>query len=200
MTLEEALATPGTLVATWHEVADDEELARVQVFSVGAAGATRVAEVEVKRRLRHTTFNTVYERGARLGCNQVAAPYVWVADEQGLLLWSATALIVKADRAVLEVRGKPVGVTQIAKVSSLGDARPSVRLELTSGESIALAEASDGSGGDAAWAHELGRDVANWLELPHDDHITETSNADELRVAALMHRFSDRIEDRKSVV
>jgi hypothetical protein len=128
-------------------------------------------------------------RNARTCSRGPVGGYLWSVDD-GFAVWSFDAdepVAASGRDGVLQVGSQVVDRRDIARVCSFlgpeGFARRGVRVELFDTSRVTVAEEYEGSADrdptydatnvmlDAAWATFLGRDLAGWLGVPHDDEI-----------------------------
>jgi hypothetical protein len=171
--IEAALAGTGEKICAWDHESHGASLA---VYAVGEAGARRLATAPIAADLREATAAALRARGVRIGGCHCGHEFVWVADVRGCTVWSREAVVFAASRFAVGL------VTTV--VSYLGEdyVRRGVRLVRVGMEDLVVAEEDDDIArldpfynwdnlllSDAHWVSACGRDVADWLGVPHRD-------------------------------
>jgi hypothetical protein len=194
---EQALAGGGTLVGAWDLDADHE--GTLVLFSVGNAGAQRVAEKVVEADQHELAADDLRARNVRIGATCHATPYVWVIDDAGYSVWSRDALVATGKRATDVTR-----VITFYDPADLG--HRGVTLALTGGKDEMLVEERDPASRvdpgynhdslfiEGRWATHLGRQLATWLGVPHEDQIDDRTNARHLAIAKVARSLADEVQ------
>jgi hypothetical protein len=185
MTLDEALASTEPLVAAWEGPSSRHDR-RLIVFSVGAK-PTQLAVIAVPEAGRDAVLADLQKRGVRVGTWVPQSDRFWCVDDQGFTLWSLSHLEADGKNGELRVAsGRRVSAAQVRSVTSFVEdemVHRGVRLELTDGSSVVVADEEDsaaiGDPGynrdnlsiDAAWADYLGAALAKWMGKPHVNQV-----------------------------
>jgi hypothetical protein len=185
MTFEEALATPGPLVAAWEGWRRQADR-KLLLFSVEPT-PTMLASTSVPDSGRDAMSNDLRKRGVRVGAYVPLKDLFWCADDQGFALWSWSRLLAHGNNGDLELAdGRSVTGSQVRSVTSFVEnemIHRGVRLELADGSSVVVVdEQSSAAEGDpsynrdnlsidAAWAHYLGAALATWMGKPHVNQV-----------------------------
>jgi len=185
MTLEQALATPGPLVAAWEGWTSRADRTLL-VYSVQSK-PSKLAEAAVPEPERDALSRDLRKRGVRIGTWVPLSDRFWCSDEQGFALWSLTRLEADGRNGDLQLAdGRHVSAAQVRTVTSFvedGMTHRGVRLELADGSSIVVADEEDSApladptynrdnlSIDAAWASYLGAALAKWLGKPHVNQV-----------------------------
>lgn len=189
MTIDEALQQPGFLIAAWDAAAVGHDWLGIY-RAEGAAGEGGVKLLAFERldaagRARRTADLTA--RGTCIGATS-GGEYVWaIVDGQRFTAWNLRARLFAATKDDVEVGTTRVPVADVARVTSFLDPRDlghrGVRVDRASGGAAVLAEEHDPTPEmdptynrdnvaiDAAWASALGRELARWLAVAHDDQL-----------------------------
>ncbi len=186
MTLDDALAQPGRLVAAWDYRSADR--GALEVYVTSDAGARRIHREEVPPEQRQTTSERVREKGIRLGGSNASEALVWVFDDRGFGVWSDKAALVEGSQMVIGLRGGAIKARDIKKVMTSGRG---VRCELATGSEVPFV---DEQRADPTWAAELGVDFAMWLGVAHVDANGHVTNAHELEVRTQCRALADAID------
>jgi hypothetical protein len=128
-------------------------------------------------------------RNARTCSRGPVGGYLWSVDD-GFAVWSFDAdepVVASGRDGVLQVGSQVIDRRDVARVRSFlgpeGLGQRGVRVELFDTSRVTVAEEQDGWAHrdptydainvmlDAAWATLLGRDLAGWLGVPHEDEI-----------------------------
>lgn len=186
MTLDEALATPGPLVAAWEGWTTKPER-RLMVLSVQPKPKLLMTAA-VPKDDRDAMSADLGRRGVRVGMFAPHNDHFWCADDQGFTLWSISGgleLEGKAGNLVL-ADGRHVTAAQVQSVTSFVEnemIHRGVRLELVGGKSMIVADEEDPAAEgdptynrdnlsiDAAWVDYLGAALAKWLGKPHVNQV-----------------------------
>lgn len=183
MTILEALASPGPLIAAWDEGRTKEPW--LGVYSVAGPGRPRLlAHESVPAGEREPRTATLRARGVRIGSVAGHGPAIWsVADD--FRIWHEGGVVVATHNA-LRVGDRSLTSDRIAGVATFVEddrSHRGVRLDLTDGTSIVLTDERDAAAEmdptygwdnlavDAFWASMLGKQLAEWLHVPHHDDI-----------------------------
>lgn len=185
MTLEQALAYPGEVLAVWDRTGPE---ATLTVYAVAGGALQRLATAAVGEREGRAA--ALRERGVRQGASNMPGPFVWSLDG-GLTVWSLirpVGVVAEGDRELIRAPGGArVRAADVARVVSFFDEdspghrgvkvvtkggaevvvveedSPAARLDPTYGVDHVMVE--------GAWATFLGRDLAAWLGVPHTDEL-----------------------------
>jgi hypothetical protein len=128
-------------------------------------------------------------RNARTCSRGPVGGYLWSVDD-GFTVWSfdaAEPVVASGRDGVLQVGSQVIDRRDVARVRSFlgpeGFGQRGVAVELFDTSRVTVAEEHDGWAErdptydattvmlDAAWASFLGRDLAGWLGVPHEDEI-----------------------------
>lgn len=178
MNVDEALQQPGQLVAAWDEGSDDSWLGIYVAGDSGVkllafernAGATRKAELAAKK----------VPIGATAG-----GEFVWAPVGEQMFVWNLRNRLAVAGKTDVVANGQRVA--DVARVTSFVDGdnlgHRGVRVDRAIGGALVIAEEHDPTPEmdptydranllvDALWATLLGRALATWLGVAHDDQI-----------------------------
>ena len=146
MTLDEALATPGPLVAAWESWTARADRALI-VFSVRSK-VTLVATIAMPNAERDQLSEELRRRGVRVGTFSPHDDHFWCVDEQGFTLWSMSAgLELEGKAGDLKLAdGRRASAPQIRSVTSFVEnemVARGVRLDLVDGSSLIVARDED---------------------------------------------------------
>lgn len=185
MTIDEALAQPGERVAAWDVTSYED--AWLGVYAVGEGGAKLLAHERMATGAREARTAALRARGVRVGATSGFGAHVWAGDADRFGVWSDRTRVATATRGALELAGAQVPVAELRAVVSFLDPRDlghrGVRIERRAGAPIVLAEERDAAAQmdpgynrdnvaiDGAWATFLGRDLAAFLGVPHEDQL-----------------------------
>jgi hypothetical protein len=178
MTIEEALAQPGELVAAWDTAALDE--AWLGLYTVGTAGAHLLAWERMETAQRAVVTERLRSR-VRIGATYGSAPFVWVADAEGFAVWALEGLVCFGSDGKLTL---PNGVVAVKTVQTVGTfvseddlGHRGVQVTLRDGTRLLVAEEQDpaarldptynqdNASVDGGWTHFLAQDLAAWLGI-----------------------------------
>lgn len=174
MTIDEALAQSGLLVAAWDEGSTGE--AWLGIYQAGDAGAKLLAHERMPESARAKRTAEVSKR-ASLGTTS-GGEFVWSTIGDELVVWNLRQRVCAIGKGEAKTATR---VTSFVDDNDLG--HRGVRLERQSGGPRVLAEEHDPTPEmdptydranvaiDAAWASALGKDIARWLGVPHTDQI-----------------------------
>lgn len=178
MTVDEALQLFVPLVAAWDEGSDDDWLG---IYAAGEAGVRLLA---FERNAGAARRDELVARGIPVGAT-CGGELVWAPVGEQLVIWSLRARLAVAGKQDVMAGGQRV--TDVARVTSFVDGHDighrGVRVERASGGHLVIAEEHDPAPDrdptydrwnllvDALWATLLGRALASWLGVPHDDRI-----------------------------
>lgn len=182
MAVDEALLQPGELVGAWDAGATGHEW--LGIYAAGEAGVKLLGFERTDREGRQRRIAELERRGIHLGMTD-GGEYVWaIVDGRDFVVWSLRARLFTASRSRV-----PNGFTaaDITCVTSWVDAfdlgRRGVSVERVHEPPVVLVEELDpvpsldptyscaNVASDAAWATSLGRDLAAWLGVKHEDHL-----------------------------
>lgn len=195
MTFEEALAQGGDLVAAWDD--GDAGGDTLRLFSIGFAGAERLAMTLVPEREREAMTDMLIDNGIRVGATYEGSDLVWAFQSKGFSVWSSDGLVADADDEELRIFEGAFDTNDVSRVvsfSGLGEDAGLRGVQLAVGASIVVTLVAEPHE-PAEWASALGHDLAMWFSVPHDDAVGDRSNALELALANVAHRVADRIEE-----
>lgn len=187
MTIDQALAHPGELLAVWDLSTREENL---HVYAVDGGRLERLAVAPMTKARRAELTFALRGRGVRQGASDMPGPFVWSA-EGGFTVWALLAphgVIAEGKDDLLTTRaGARIRRGDVAGVVSFWDeASPGhrgVNVVTRGGAAITIVEERskaaelDPTYGvdhvmvEGAWATFLGRDLAAWLGVPHTDEL-----------------------------
>jgi hypothetical protein len=186
-TIDEALTTPGPLVAAW-ECWTARPTRTLVLYSVRSTPKL-LARIEVSEAESYAKSTELARRGVRVGAYAPLSDRFWCVDREGFALWSMTRLELEGKGGELffadgrRVRGAEVrAVTPFVENDML---HRGVRLELVDGSSVVIADEEDSApladptynrdnlAIDAAWTEYLGAALAKWLGKEHVDEGRE---------------------------
>ena len=196
-TFEQALAHTGPLMAAW-DLSPQQE-GRVRLYAVGNAGAQMLAEQDVEPKKREPLTDELRARNVRIGSTYAGMPVVWAIDDSGYAIWSHDALKASGKRA-----------SDIARIITFYDpadlGHRGVKLGLRGGSEETLVEERDPASQidpgynednlfmEGVWATHLGRQLATWLGVPHEDQIADTTNERQLAIAGAARTLAETVE------
>lgn len=183
ITVLDALAGPGPLIAAWDEGRTKEPW--LGVYLVAGPGRPKLlAHENVPAGERESRTAALRASGVRIGSVAGHGPAVWsIADD--FRIWHEGGLVVATKDAV-RIGDRSIVPDRIAGVATFVEDERShrgVRLALRDGTSIVLTDERDAAAEmdptygwdnlaiDAFWASLLGRHLAEWLQVPHQDDI-----------------------------
>jgi len=184
MTIQEALATPGPLVALW----DDSRTADawLGIYKLGPNLKLLACEL-MSAEQRPPRTAELRERGVRIGATTGTSPCSW-SDDGSFIIWSEQVVGIEASRTEIRCAdGRRVGAGEVVRVVSFIDAdargHRGVRLDLVDGTHVIIVEERDQVAEldptygwdnvaiDALWVSLLGQRLATWLAVPHHDEL-----------------------------
>jgi len=184
MTVDEALRQPGELVAAWDGTASDAEW--VGIYAASDAGVKLLGHERTDKAGRKRRTDELTRRGIRIG-ETYGGEFVWGNDGRELVAWSSKQRLFAATQRAIKLRGETVPVASVTRVASWVDRFDlgfrGVGVERRGEAPVVLAEERDPTPSldptynrdnlaiDAAWASALGRALAAWIGVPHDDQI-----------------------------
>ena len=182
MNVDEALRQPGQLVAAWDDTTDD--LAWLGIYAAGDGGVRLLADERIDVVARDKRLADLAKRAVLHGSTS-GGELVWCVAGEQFMAWNLRRRLFVAGRR--EVIAGDTCVADIVRVTSFVDpenvGHRGVRLERASGGQLVLVEEHDPTPEmdptydrsnvaiDAAWASALGRALASWLAVAHDDQI-----------------------------
>lgn len=195
------------VVAVWDYASRPEE-----TFAIGVLTANGVARYDYKKLPKHkrsATLAAMRRRGILSAASYAGADFVWLVDDGGFQVWSATAGVVasaNSDEVMLEGARVPRGdIKAIHTFVSDDYVVRAIRIERANGgylplvsERDAIAEADPTYGrnelleSDARWIAYCGRDLAIALRVPLVDPVFGVT-ADPV-VAAAVNELAAQIE------
>lgn len=180
ITIQDALSTPGDLLAVWDYASEPQEW--MGIYSVGSTGARLLAWERMDRDQRDTMTEQIRSR-VRVGATCGPASFVWVADAAGFALWSLERAECSSSEGVLALPDGAVPVEVVRAVISFVDeddlGHRGVQVKLTDGSRRVVVEEHDPTAKldptynrdnllvDGSWTTYLGRDLAAWLGVPY---------------------------------
>ncbi len=187
MTIDQALAHPGELLAVW-DLSGKEEYLFVYAHSNGKL--ERLAASTMSSAQRQDRTAELARRGIRIGASDMPGPFVWSTD-RNLSVWSLIPPVgvvaeghadrIKASGGAQVRRADVERVVSFLDDDSLGHRGVKVvtrsGVEIVIVEEDAVAARLDPTYGidhvmvEGAWATFLGRDLAAWLGVPHTDEL-----------------------------
>jgi hypothetical protein len=176
MDVVEALRQPGQLVAAWDEGSDDSWLG---IYLAGDSGVVLLA---FERNAGDARRADLAARKIPVGATS-GGEFVWAPVGEQLIIWNLRSRLAVAGKHEIAARGQRVAdvarVTSFVQAGDLG--HRGVRVERSSGGHLVIAEEHDPTPTidptydrtnllvDGLWAALLGRALASWLGVPHDD-------------------------------
>ena len=184
MSIEQALAYPGELLAVWDR---GGLRARLVVCSIADGKLTEMAATEMSEAELAAWRDDLRGRGVRQGATSGVCPFTWSVDVR-FTVWSLTETVVDTDGDTIVTlsgyavaRDDAAGVVSFLDPASLG--HRGVKLITRAGAELIVAEEEDPAAEldptygidnvqiDAAWATFMGLDLAAWLGVPHTDEL-----------------------------
>jgi hypothetical protein len=188
VTLESTLHAPGRLVAAWDLSALPRQV--IVVYATSDAGARALHREQVDANTREHVNDVVRERGVRIG--NAHGEHVWVFDERGAGVWTATASIVEGSWIVLGTRAGGVKVKDIEKVvTHLDRTACQIRCQIKDGRVVPILDAQVTG---LPWPRLFAQDLAMWLGVPHVGPDGNVTNERQLALGRQLRAFADRIE------
>lgn len=184
MSLAQALAYPGELLAVWDR---GGLRVRLAVCSIADGKLTEMAATEMSEDEHATWRDELRGRGVRQGATSGVCPFTWSADGR-FTVWSLTETVVETNGdTILTLAGYVVARDDADRVVSFLDpgslGRRGVKLITRAGAEVIVAEEEDPAAEldptygidnvmiDAAWATFMGLDLSTWLGVPHTDEL-----------------------------
>jgi len=207
MTLDEALAHPGRLVAAWDQ--GWPKRAVLDIYETTELGAKRIHREEVPLDKRTELHNKVLARGIRLGRAYSYTNHVWVLDGRGVSVWTDEALLVDGSTMVIDVKSGAVKARDVTKVITFLDpddiGHRGIRCQLASSVVVFAEEhheaartkpfySADELYEDMDWAVLLGHDLAMWLRVPHVEPTGKVTNTDELEIVKACDKLANIVD------
>jgi hypothetical protein len=186
MTFDEAIAAPGRKVQLWpNEVRDGKRI--VMIYSLGEAGAKRLAWRELPDTDRAAVAADLSSRGIEVAGYDFYCTFVWITKGDGLEVYDKRGRVLEAvgDTATLE-DGRVIARADIERVFAFADddyVYRGIKGTLRSGQEVPLAtEAARAPMGDptytrnqllmeTGWATTLGTAIATWAGTTFVDLI-----------------------------
>lgn len=178
MDVDEALRQPGQLVAAWDEGSDDSWL------GIYVAGDSGVVLLAFERNAGAARRADLAARNVPVGATS-GGEFVWAPVGEQLVCWNLGSRLAVAGKRDIAAGGQRVAdvvrVTSFVQAGDLG--HRGVRVERAGGGQLVIAEERDPTPAmdptydrtnlliDGLWAVLLGRALAEWLGVPHDDQI-----------------------------
>lgn len=174
-----------TRIAAWDDMDDERET--LVLFDADNNGAKRVGTETVALDQQEDRNEVLREQGARIGRTYGNTEFVWVADEQGFTLWSASGIAFQQTAPDDRIKS----VVAFFDASDRGH-----RGVMTTGAKQVVVEQRDSTATDdptynqddflmdAIWASYIARDLATWLDVPLEDQIAKYDNKNILRIRA----------------
>jgi hypothetical protein len=178
MNVDEALKQPGQLVAVWDEGSDDNWLG---IYVAGDSGVKLLAFERNAGAARRADLAT---RKVPVGAT-AGGEFVWAPVGEQLVVWNLRNRLAVAGKQDVVASGQRVA--DVARVTSFVDGdnlgHRGVRVDRATGGQLVIAEEHDPTPEmdptydranltvDALWATLLGRALAKWLGVKHDDQI-----------------------------
>lgn len=185
MTLEEALAVPGTKVQiAGKELRSDGRA--LHIYSIGSGGAKKLAHTRLPEAEHEAMVANLMARGLRVAKTDFTSGVIWVCDAHGIEVYddSRTWFAATGDRATL-AGGKVIARTDLARVFAYaeGNADRGVKGTLSSGEEVDLAYEYSISAeedptynrnlllSDTTWCAAVGVAIANWAGVTFENRV-----------------------------
>ncbi len=182
MTLDQALAYPGELLAVWDHAGDET----LVLYAIADGRLDRLATQQMSKAERASLGADLAQRGIRVGATDGPSQFVWSKDG-GFTIWSLTGVVVDGRDGALVVGDQTIARGDVARVVSFLDrdslGHRGVKVALRAGGETVVVDEEDPAAQldptygmdnvmiDAAWATYLGRDLAAWLGVPHTDQL-----------------------------
>jgi hypothetical protein len=183
MTIEQALASAGPLLAFWDEACLDDEW--LGIYRDAGGKPELLAYSTVDGSARAATTADLRRRGVRVGGTAGTSPFFW-SDDGSFTVWSLSGRVAQGAPGEITTGGRTVRGADVAQVVSFYDdddyGHRGVLLELKDGSMVVAVEERDpasrapGYGMDnlameGQWATHLGRALAKWLGASHKNLI-----------------------------
>lgn len=182
MTLEQALAYPGELLAVWDHARDEA----LVLYAIADGRLDRLAVQEMNKDERAARTAELAKRGIRAGATDGPSQFVWSKDGN-FTIWSLTGVVADSEGGVISTGGQQVARGDVTRVVSFLDRNSlghrGVKVLTRAGGEVVIVDEEDPAATldptygmdnvmiDAAWATFLGRDLAAWLGVPHADEL-----------------------------
>jgi hypothetical protein len=182
MTLEQALAYPGELLAAWDHAGDET----LVIYAIADGRLDRLAVQTMNQDERAAHSEELARRGVRVGATDGPSQFVWTKDGD-FTIWSLTGVVACGRDGVITAGDREVARGDVSRVISFLDrdslGHRGVKVLTRAGGDVVVVEEEDPAAAldptygmdnvmiDAAWATYLGRDLAAWLGVPHVDEL-----------------------------
>ncbi len=185
LTLDEALWQPGERIGAWDAAADGHEW--LGIYAASDAGVRLLAFERTDAEGRKQRTAELEARGVRIGRTD-GGEYVWaLVDGRDFVAWSSRERLFTANRSYLHAGQDRFPASDVSCVTSWVDAfdlgHRGVSVERTRQPPVVLVRERDPTSSldptynrdnvaiDAAWASSLGRDLAAWLGVKHENQL-----------------------------
>jgi hypothetical protein len=166
-------------IAESRVVAVDYTDGTISIYETGDNGAKLIGTAD------QSDISSLRKQGLRMGATYGGSGLLWAFDDREGSIWLPDRVVLKGSKQRLGLAGQTLSASEIREVVSFVGSdwvRRGVALDLTSGErnvvvdeydEIARMDPTYGRNdflmSDARWIHFLGRDLAAWLGVSHDD-------------------------------
>jgi hypothetical protein len=181
-----------TRIAAWDDMDDRRET--LVLFDVDDEGASRLCTETIPADEQEDRNEALRDAGARIGRTYGNTEYVWVADEQGFTVWTASGVAYE----------QAVPTDRITSVVAFYDAADRGHRGVTAGGQLVVEQHDstasndptynqDDFSMDAIWTSYIARDLATWLGVPLEDQIARYDNKSVLRIRATAEELAQDV-------